>query len=633
MAQNYSELRKDNVRDAIYEDVANNLEVLRTSWAGNSFPENPKVGQACYRIDEDNLYFWDGTTWSQKGGGGIDMNTGDKLYDWVGTLAEYREQDIENQHPEYLCYITDDLVDSREAMSLPVGFIGLVTFPIDESLDLQKYANGQTIPASKFPELVKNLKSNPQLCVDEDTWQAEKTLSKLGQCGKYVLDEENNTIRLPLIINAQGLSDLSTIGGIKDESLPNVKEIVPSSINGDFGNPNDTNSLFANGTASGYDYGVGSYGTTSGFDFNMSRKNSTYQDDAPVQQEAIQYPYFIQVATGVEESLPAIREYKLNNPHFLGESKWTDVDPNNASWLLSDGTYYSGATYGDYYQWLLKIYNKTETVEGVSVKGVSDEYTDYDFVINTADTTFRLPLLNGEESLPDYENGLSIESLPFTAKQKGTVSLKLTRPDLSAAVFVNGVDISSDGLPNQSGAAINTIFDVKKGDVVTANQAISRCLFFPNTGNGSLYFYVGDTLQDPTLITATGVLKDIEALKQNKADVSVVNGKANTNASNFSATGKETIVSWGMPDYSAGITNSTFPYTAQNACFLFAVFQRTRDQSITMTLNNVTTNLWTGEGTYNSYNETIQLPLSKGDRVTFNFAPNVCRIYPLKGVL
>lgn len=108
MAQNYSELRKDNVRDAIYEDVANNLEVLRTSWAGNAFPENPKVGQACYRIDEDNLYFWDGTTWSQKGGGGIDMNTGDKLYDWVGTLAEYKEQDIENQHPEYLCFITDD---------------------------------------------------------------------------------------------------------------------------------------------------------------------------------------------------------------------------------------------------------------------------------------------------------------------------------------------------------------------------------------------------------------------------------------------------------------------------------------------------------------------------------------------
>lgn len=70
MSQNYSELRKDNVRDAIYEDVANNLEVLRTSWSGNAFPENPKVGQPCYRTDEDNLYYWDGIEWSQKGGGG-----------------------------------------------------------------------------------------------------------------------------------------------------------------------------------------------------------------------------------------------------------------------------------------------------------------------------------------------------------------------------------------------------------------------------------------------------------------------------------------------------------------------------------------------------------------------------------
>lgn len=71
MAQNYTEqLRKDNVRDAIYEDLQNNCEVLRTSWSGNSFPANPKVGQPCYRVDEDKLYYWDGYKWSQKGGGG-----------------------------------------------------------------------------------------------------------------------------------------------------------------------------------------------------------------------------------------------------------------------------------------------------------------------------------------------------------------------------------------------------------------------------------------------------------------------------------------------------------------------------------------------------------------------------------
>ena len=68
MAQNYTEqLRKDNVRDAIYEDLQNNCEVLRTSWSGNAFPANPKVGQPCYRVDEDKLYYWNGYKWSQKG--------------------------------------------------------------------------------------------------------------------------------------------------------------------------------------------------------------------------------------------------------------------------------------------------------------------------------------------------------------------------------------------------------------------------------------------------------------------------------------------------------------------------------------------------------------------------------------
>ena len=502
MAQNYSELRKDNVRDAIYEDVANNLEVLRTSWAGNAFPENPKVGQACYRIDEDNLYFWDGTTWSQKGGGGIDMNTGDKLYDWVGTLAEYREQDIENQHPDYLCYITDDLVDSREAMTLPVGFIGLVTFPIDESLDLQKYANGQIIYASKFPELVKKLKSNPNLCVDEDTWQAEKTLSKLGQCGKYVLDEVAGTIRLPLIINAQGLSDLSLIGGVKAESLPN--------ISGDFSQQASAENIEGNAFYSG-NSGRAMIGTTWGtgdrVSIDASRSSSAYQDGAPVQQEAIQYPYFIQVATGVEESLPAIREYKLNNPHFFGESKWTDVDPNNASWLLSNGAYHSGKTYGDYYKWLTDIKSGNKVVEGVSVKSVDDDYTEYEWVINTGDETFRLPLKTKLASGSAVAgNG---KTLGFTDGSGNNKSSMVVAGQISLVPSAYDSSLPSSGTDsgtysNLTNVGITT--DPDKSGIETSSNGLK------------LYFYIGDTLQDPALITATGVLKDIETLKQNKLD-------------------------------------------------------------------------------------------------------------------
>ena len=536
MAQNYSELRKDNVRDAIYEDVANNLEVLRTSWAGNAFPENPKVGQACYRIDEDNLYFWDGTTWSQKGGGGIDMNTGDKLYDWVGTLAEYKEQDIENQHPEYLCFITDDNVETKQVVTLPVGFIAQTVVPIDESLDLQKYANGQLIFADKFPELVNKLKKSPNLLVDEDTWQAEKNLSVFGQCGKFVLDEVAGTIRLPLIINSQGLTDLSVIGSIKNESLPNITGRT-SAVGTLTGTGEAQGALYdADGVVSGV--GAASGETWGGIRWYLdaSRSSSAYKDGAPVQQEAILYPYFIQVANEVDERLPAIREYKLNNPHFFGESKWSDVEPNNASWLLSNGAYHSGKTYVDYYKWLTDIKSGNKTVEGVSVKGVSDVYDDYDFVINTADETFRLPLLNGSEDwVGSTSQTLStadiVSGSPFvwTASQNGFIKFTCyssTTQVVIAKINNQVINYVGAGVPTTVTPRPGFWLKVKKRDVVSLaaesgtleHVAIS---FVPAVGNGSLYFYIGDVLQDPAVINAGAVLSEVDEVKRRQSVIDI----------------------------------------------------------------------------------------------------------------
>lgn len=527
MAQNYSELRKDNVRDAIYEDVANNLEVLRTSWAGNAFPENPKVGQACYRIDEDNLYFWDGTTWSQKGGGGIDMNTGDKLYDWVGTLAEYKEQDIENQHPEYLCFITDDNVETKQVVTLPVGFIGQTVVPIDESLDLQKYANGQLIFADKFPELVNKLKKSPNLLVDEATWQAGKNLSVFGQCGKFVLDEVAGTIRLPLIINAQGLADLSVMGSIKNESLPNP---YSSSRMIGLNSPNGEASL------------------QSGIDYSILNVSPTYQDGAPVQQEAILYPYFIQVANEVDERLPAIREYTLNNPHFFGESKYSENAPYNASWLASNGQYNAQSLYPDMYTQLnsvelngslnvgdtIEIDGKTYVKRGLPVVLSTGTLTDYDFVVNQNDQTFRLPLLNGEENIPDYEHKINnvitgtINSTgqTYTAPKSGLFYQQVNIAGGNAvAVTVNGIVVQNlyEGT-NVIGYTSGFLTEVRKGDIIklfvgygSGTGTVEECYFAPYKGNGTLYYYVGDVVQDASLINAAAVLNEIEELKQGEA--------------------------------------------------------------------------------------------------------------------
>ena len=80
-------------------------------------------------------------------------------------------------------------------------------------------------------------------------------------------------------------------------------------------------------------------------------------------------------------------------------SQYFESEPNNISWLKSAGQWNAKAVYTDYYDWLLKIYNGVETVEGVNIKISTEEYTDYDFVLNTAEETFRLPLLDGSENL------------------------------------------------------------------------------------------------------------------------------------------------------------------------------------------------------------------------------------------
>ena len=108
MAQVFNELRRDNVRGAIYEDVEQKFDTLRSNFSGEIFPENPFVGQFCFRTDESKMYHWNGEEWKEVGSGGIDLNTGDRIYDWIGTKAEYEEQQIETLHPEYLCFITDD---------------------------------------------------------------------------------------------------------------------------------------------------------------------------------------------------------------------------------------------------------------------------------------------------------------------------------------------------------------------------------------------------------------------------------------------------------------------------------------------------------------------------------------------
>ena len=115
-----------------------------------------------------------------------------------------------------------------------------------------------------------------------------------------------------------------------------------------------------------------------------------------------------------------------------------------------------------------------------------------------------------------------------------------------------------------------------------------------------------------------------------------VGGFANTNASNFTATGKQTVVGWGMPDYSAGVAkNRNTAYTAEMDGLLFVCFNmyQTAANANYMTINNVVVHGKqlggnSGGGYFSVY------PLSKNDNWTFSTTSSQGEImfYPFKGV-
>lgn len=282
-----------------------------------------------------------------------------------------------------------------------LGTVVCMPFGVDESENKYRYLNGQVLIQTQYPAFTAKVKkwqeTRSSLFTTETNWQAEKTASVFGQCGKFVIDDGAGTIRLPLVININGLTDLSKVGVIKDESLPNIKGGVGSdyennwfgaftkikSYNGNAGAGNDTLALFdaSNGQ-------VNADGTTF-----VDKAKSTYQDGAPVQQEAIQYPYAICVNTGVEEAERPINDYTVNNPYSYGMNQYCQGAMNNNSWLKSDGQWNSGTVYTGLYAWCLA--QLTAGVEGF--KASTDTYGDYDFVINTAEQTFRLPVSNGSQ--------------------------------------------------------------------------------------------------------------------------------------------------------------------------------------------------------------------------------------------
>lgn len=347
---------------------------------------------------------------------------------------------------------------------IPVGTILPTTGAIDESLGYQRYANGQLIAnvSSQAPDLVKFLEFQeahaPNLLCSETEWQTALTLSTLGQVGKYVWNKEEDSVRIPRIVNIQGMMDMNTVGNMVEAGLPNITATVIARVSTE-------NS--AEGATSGYrfsDWGLQNSNNTTAWrtQFNASLSNPIYGNSNTVQEESILYPYVLQIATGVQYKTPVQNELMSNNPFFFGYSQFFKVAPNNISWLKSAAQWNSAKTHGDYYNWLTEERRNPKDIPAIAnvikVGNVIDEdgvlsgfsYTNWIqtpselplngntwemiFKIKTPSVLDNPLVIAGERYTNDYQN-------TFALNPSGKLILQLSTAHTSYDLVVRGTAV------------------------------------------------------------------------------------------------------------------------------------------------------------------------------------------------
>ena len=409
---------------------------------------------------------------------------------------------------------------------------------IDETKGLRRRLNGQVVAINANTQAFLNRLKQivalyPSLSVTESEWQAAKTASDYGQVGRFVIDEEAGTVRLPAVVNVQGALDLQNLGLTVSAGLPNITGTVQTQ--GYAGN--EMSGALSSATAAWQQaYATGADArSTQRVIFDASESNPIYGKSDTVQPEAVQYPYFIQIATGQETENNIVNELELCNPFVLLEPKYSESLLYNESWLRSNGQWNAKALYVSVYEALQVEYNSeidagstvtlpsggAYTKRGLPVKLSTEEYTDYDHVLNTSEETFRLAL---KTMFKPVNNG----TVPVVGTGK---SLGLTDGNSNYALFSsygNNNQGVNDGILRLSNLTNTNAGTDGSVDTYTLNKTIGISKDANMSGLSAdltdttglyLYFYAGAVSQNAGTVNA-GRVEEALVDKVNAAQAS-----------------------------------------------------------------------------------------------------------------
>ena len=176
-------------------------------------------------------------------------------YDWIGTLAEYNSQNVETLHPEWVCYITDD-VSGGTSVYTKTEVDNAISTALTAMLD------------SAFPVGSRYITEN-STC----------PLATLIPNSTWVLTSQGRVI--------QGADSNHLAGTTAEAGLPNLKGNLFPIVSNSGRNWQTKSGVFTN--SSGNTSGAAASGTTYAYrtvDFDASQSNSIYGASNTVQPPA-----------------------------------------------------------------------------------------------------------------------------------------------------------------------------------------------------------------------------------------------------------------------------------------------------------------------------------------------------------
>ena len=386
---------------------------------------------------------------------------------------------------------------------------------VDEDKNTRRILNGQLIMQDQFDKAVTKLKTwvntYPNLFCTEEEWQAEKTLSALGQVGKFVIDDVNGTVRLPSIVNVVGATNLYQAGLRQEQGLPNITGTAYGSRRID-GIQGTTGALYWMDKKTDNSRGAITTGDSwAELSIDASKSNPIYGNSTNVQLEAIKGVWFIQLNSEIEETGKPINSYTVNNVFSFGMSQYYKGIMNNSSWLRSNGQWNKKALFEDLYAWILE--NLNEGNEGF--KFSTDEYNDYDFVVRVSDETFRLPLKNGTEGV--FANGVKGNGKPIVVTDGNGNERNMFQPGNDYLYTNDNVGGTLPHITSHYSGGASTSFALGTNVGLTTDPTKSGMVVDTTVPQGyNLYYYCGDTLQNTDLINIARVLEILADFKINK---------------------------------------------------------------------------------------------------------------------